>query len=140
MFIDTNVLVMSRIPGAPDHDAVRESLERAFRAPEPLRISRQVIREYLSVVTRPQTWPVAITREEALDDVSRLIGSFEILEDGPVVTESLVALCREVPVGGRQVHDANIVATMLAHEEHRLLTFNTADFQRYGDRIELLGR
>ena len=41
------------------------------------------------MVTRPQTWPVAITREEALDDVSRLTGSFEILEDGPLVTELL---------------------------------------------------
>ena len=138
MFIDTNVLVKSRIPRAPDHDAARASLERAFRDPEPLRISRQVIREYLSVVARPQTWTVAITREDAFDDVSRLIGSFEILEDGPVVTESLVVLCREVPVGGRQIHDANIVATMLAHGEHRLLTFNTADFRRYGDRIELV--
>ena len=138
MFIDTNVLVKSRVPSAPDHDAARASLERAFRDPEPLRISRQVIREYLAVVTRPQTWPVAVTREDALDDVSRLIGSFEILEDGPVVTESLVVLCREVPVGGRQIHDANIVATMLAHGEHRLLTFNTADFRRYGDRIELV--
>ena len=139
MFIDTNVLVMSRITRAPGHDAARAILERAFRDPEPLSISRQVIREYLSVVTRPQTWPVGITRAEAFDDVSRLIGSFEILEDGPAVTESLVALCLEVPVGGRQIHDANIVATMLAHGERRLLTFNTADFQRYSDRIELVG-
>ena len=138
MFIDTNVLVKSRIPSAPDHDAARTSLERAFRDPEPLRISRQVIREYLAVVTRPQTWTVAITREDALDDVSRLIGSFEILEDGPVVTESLVGLCRDIPAGGRQIHDANIVATMLAHGEHRLLTFNVSDFRRYGDRIELV--
>ena len=97
------------------------------------------MREYLAVVTRPQTWPVSITRQEALDDVSRLIGSFEILEDGPVVTEYLVALCREVPAGGRQIHDANIVATMLAHGERRLLTFNVSDFRRYGDRIELVG-
>ena len=84
MFIDTNVLVKSRVPGAPDHDAARASLDRAFRDPEPLRISRQIMREYLAVVTRPQTWPVAITLEEALDDVGRLIGSFEILEDGPM--------------------------------------------------------
>lgn len=139
MFIDTNVLVNSRVPGAPDHDVARVSLGRAFRDPEPLRISRQVIREYLAVVTRPQTWPVAITREEALDDVSRLIRSFEILEDGPAVTESLVGLCREVLVEGRQIHDANIVATMLAHRERRLLTFNTADFRRYGGHIELVG-
>ena len=138
MFIDTNVLVTARIPDAPDHRAARASLERAFRDPEPLRISRQVIREYLAVVTRPQTWPVGITRDEALDDVSRLTRSFEILEDGPLVTETLVGLCREVPVGGRQIHDANIVATMLARGEHRLLTFNVADFRRYGDRIELV--
>ena len=138
MFIDTNVLVIARIPDAPDHRAARASLERAFRDPEPLRISRQVIREYLAVVTRPQTWPVGITRDEALDDVSRLTRSFEILEDGPLVTETLVGLCREVAVGGRQIHDANIVATMLARGEHRLLTFNVADFRRYGDRIELV--
>ena len=56
---------------------------------------------------------------------------------GPVVTDRLLALCREVSVGGRQIHDANIVATMLAYGERRLLTFNTADFRRYGDRIEL---
>ena len=127
MFIDTNVLVNSRIPGAPDHDAARASLERAFRDPEPLRISRQIIREYLSVVTRQQTWAVNITRENALDDVSRLIGNFEILEDGPVVTEWLLALCREVTVGGQQIHDANIVA-----DYARTRRTPTANVQRRG--------
>ncbi len=138
MFIDTNVLVYSRILEAPYHAVARASLERAFRSPEPLRISRQVIREYLAVVTRPQVWTVALTREEALEDVARLMDSFEVLEDGPMVTEFLMTLCREVPVGGRQIHDANIVATMLAHGERRLLTFNAEDFLRYGDRITLI--
>ena len=110
-----------------------------FETPAPLRISRQVIREYLSVVTRPQVWAVTITRGEALDDVRRLAGAFDLLEDGPAVTEALVTLCREVAVGGRQIHDANIVATMLAHGERRLLTFNIADFRRYSDRIDLVG-
>ena len=138
MFIDTNVLVYFRILEAPDHAVARARLERAFQDPEPLRISRQVMREYLSVVTRPQTWPVPISRDDALDDLDRFVRSFEILEDGPVVTESLIALCREVPVRGRQIHDANIVATMLAHGERRLLTFDTGDFRRYGNRIELV--
>ena len=139
MFIDTNVFVNSRIPDAPDHDVARERLDHALQGDEPLRISRQIVREYLAVVTRPQTWPVAITREEALEDANRLITGFEVLEDGPAVTESLIALCREVSVGGSQIHDANIVATMLANGERRLLTFNIADFRRYGDRIELVG-
>ncbi len=138
MFIDTNVLVNSRFVEAPHHSPARAELERVLRSSEPMRISRQVVREYLSVVTRPQVWSGAVTREDALDDADRLISNFEVLEDGPPVTELLIALCREVPVGGRQVHEANIVATMLAHGERRLLTFNTADFRRYGDRIELV--
>ena len=49
----------------------------------------------------------------------------------------VAVLCRTVPVAGRQIHDANIVATMLTHGERRLVTFNGRDFCRYGDRIEL---
>ena len=45
MFIDTNVLVKSRILEATDHDVARASLERPFRDREPMRISRQVVRE-----------------------------------------------------------------------------------------------
>ena len=89
-------------------------------------------------MTRPQAWPVPITRDEALDDIGGLGRAFEVLEDGPRVTDALLALCRDVEVGGRQVHDANIVATMLAHGERRLLTFDTADFRRYGGRLELV--
>ena len=137
MFIDTNILINARIREAPEHDRTRLRLERAFQE-EQVRISRQVLREYLSVVTRPQTWLFAISIGEALDDVNRFIQAFEVLEDGPWVTEALDALCRETPVGGSQIHDANIVATMLAHGEHRLLTLNVSDFRRYGDRIELV--
>ena len=133
------MLVKARILEAPDHDVARVSLRRAFGEPEALRISHQVLREYLAVVTRPQSWLVPIPREDALNDVERLIATYEVLEDGPVVTDLLVSLCREVPVGGRQIHDANIVATILAYGERRLLTFNAADFRRYRNRIEVLG-
>ena len=75
---------------------------------------------------------------DALEDTTRLISSFTILEDGPNVMARLTALCHEVPVAGKQIHDANITATMLAHGERRLLTLNAKDFRRYGERIELL--
>ncbi len=140
MFVDTTVLVNARFIEAPDHEAARASLESAIEKPEALRISRQILREYLAVVTRPQAWPVAISRDDALDDLNRFAAAFEVLEDGPVVTDRLIALCRQTPVGGKQIHDANIVATMLAYGERRLLTFNTADFRRYADRIELVAR
>ena len=74
----------------------------------------------------------------ALEDAARPLGSFSVLEDGPNVMAALVALCGDVPVGGKQVHDANIAATMLAHGKRRLLTFNTRDFRRFGERLELV--
>ena len=63
MFVGTNVLVKARFLEAPDHEIARASLQLAFEEPEPIRISRQVLREYLSVVTRPQTgWCLFLVR------------------------------------------------------------------------------
>lgn len=138
MFIDTNVLVAARFVTAPAHVAARLCLDRAGNSEEPLHISRQIVREYLGVVTRPQTWSATIGMGDALQDVTRMVSSFTVLEDGPHVMAMLAMLCREVPVAGKQVHDANIAATMLAHGERRLLTLNVKDFRRYGQRIELV--
>ena len=136
MFVDTNVLVAARAK-VPDRQVAVDALSRERRT-EVLRISRQVIREYLAVVTRPQTWASPLPMAEALLDVDRYASAFEILEDGQTAMDMLASLCREVPVAGKQVHDANIVATMLAHGERRLLTFNVKDFRRFGHRVELV--
>lgn len=138
MFIDTNVLVRARFAVAPDHAFARARLRDAVSAVDRPRISRQVVREYLAVVTRPQTWAAPLAMPDALRDVSWFGSAFDVLEDGPEVTRILITLCREIPVAGRQIHDANIVATMLAHGEGRLLTFDRDDFWRYGDRVALL--
>ncbi len=138
MFIDTNVLVRARFTVAPSHDVARARLREALGWEERPRISRQIVREYLAVVTRSQVWSAPLPMSAALRDVDWFVSEFDILEDGPRVTHVLAELCREVPVAGRQIHDANIVATMLAHAEQRLLTFDQGDFRRYGGRISLI--
>lgn len=138
MFVDTNVFVSARNTQAPACAPARAALARALESGEPMRINRQVMREYLSAVTRPQIWSDPLSMAEALDDVARLSAAFEVLEGGPRVMGMLVGLCRDVVVAGKQVHDANIVATMMAHGERQLLTFNGSDFRRFGDRIELI--
>ncbi len=138
MFFDTNVLVCARFEAAPGHRLARGNLTEAGVSGEPLRISRQILREFLATVTRPQPWSPPVAMDVALRDVDVLEAQFEVLEDGPLVTGALKRLCREVPVGGKQIHDANIVATMLAYGERRLVTFNGADFRRYGVRIDLV--
>ena len=44
----------------------------------------------------------------------------------------------EIPSGGKQVHDANIVATMLIYGIPQILTHNTADFARFSELITVL--
>ena len=80
MFIDTNVLVYARTVWAPQHVVSRSMLESASEAPEPMRISRQIIREYLSVMTRPDHLAMGITSGVALDDVATLLRHFEVLK------------------------------------------------------------
>ena len=136
-FIDTNVLVYAAADGAPLLDRARAALMRAV-AEGPVTISRQILREYISVMTRQQIWGRPLTLAQAVADTTEFLGQFTVLEDGPLVWDRFTMLSRRYTFAGRQVHDANIVATMLARDEHRLLTFNTADFRRFTRLIEVV--
>jgi predicted nucleic acid-binding protein len=95
-------------------------------------ISLQILREYLAAVTRPQATSPALPMGNAIANVRRFQQVFYVAEDRPTVLDRLGAHFG----AGRQVHDANIVATMLEHGIY-LLTFNTADFRRLAGIIEL---
>jgi predicted nucleic acid-binding protein len=73
----------------------------------------------------------------AIADVRRFQQVFYVAEDRPVVLDRLLALLGSHFGAGRQVHDTNIVATMLEHGIYRLLTFSAADFRRFAGIIQL---
>ena len=137
MFVDTNVLVFATVTRAPLHQTAEAVLERLNATGATLSISRQVIREFLAVLTRPGTYHRPTSADEAVAAARDLEAKFTVLEDGPAVTDRLLALVRQVPTGGRQVHDANIVATMLVHGVRRLLTHNVGDFTRFSGLIDV---
>jgi len=56
IFVDTNILVYANIASSPFHNAAKSAIETYSEKDVTLWISRQVIREYLTVVTRPQTF------------------------------------------------------------------------------------
>ncbi len=68
---------------------------------------------------------------------ARVADIYTVLEDGPAVTERLLQLVVRHPTRGKQIHDANLVATMLTHGVARLLTFNTGDFRRFDAEVAL---
>ena len=64
--------------------------------------------------------------------------SFSVAEDTPDIFRRLTELLAQVPTGGKQVHDANLVATMLAYGITCLLTFNAADLRRFSPWVEIV--
>ncbi len=63
---------------------------------------------------------------------------FRVAEDDSSATERLLALMAGIPIGGKQVHDANIVATMQVYGVRRLLTHNARDFARFSHLITVV--
>ena len=59
-------------------------------------------------------------------------------DETAVVRDTLLELLQQYPTQGKQVHDANIVATMLAYKIDTLLTLNVADLKRFGDKIKII--
>ena len=122
---------------APAHAAAAAALER-LAGQGPVAITRQILREYVAVVTRPQSWAAPMPLSQALGQAEVLSHRFRVFEDGQEVWAQLRILARTYNFGGKQVHDANIVATMRAHGETRLLTFNAKDFRRFEPLIEII--
>lgn len=136
LFVDTNVLVYANVAEAPLHSVALSALQQARDAGRTLWISRQVLREYLVTLTRPQAF-AAVPRATVLEQVRLFVERFEVADDTEAVTMHLLDLMTDIPGGGKQVHDANIVATMLAYGVPALLTHNVGDFKRFGDRIRI---
>jgi predicted nucleic acid-binding protein len=138
LFVDTNVLVFSSVAQAPLHAAARDALQLIRGTGAELWISRQILREYLATLTRPQTFTHALPISDLSEDVRRFSTGFRVAEDSADVTDRLLWVLERVPTGGRQIHDANVVATMLAYRIRRLLTHNVEDFNRFNALITIV--
>ncbi|MEH1901458.1 type II toxin-antitoxin system VapC family toxin [Nostoc sp.] len=138
VFIDTNILVYANLALSPFHVQATERLQAFAEQGIDLWISRQTLREYLAAMTRRGDLTGNIPITSLVADVRYFASYFRLVEDNLLVTERLLALMEEIPSGGKQVHDANIVATMLVYGIPQLLTHNIGDFARFSGLITVL--
>jgi predicted nucleic acid-binding protein len=96
------------------------------------------LREYIASVTRPQTYAEPQPIQVACERARQFAANFNLAGDTAAVTDALLDLITQVKIGGRQIHDANIVATMLAYGIPYLWTHNTQDFARFGNQITVI--
>ena len=138
VFVDTNILVYAQQALSPYHSLATAKLHALVSAGHPLWISRQVLREYLAVMSRPGALTAPVPMTALIADVQSFQAQFLLAEDGPTITVHLLNLLGSIPCAGKQIHDANIVATMLAYGITKILTHNVGDFTRYAMQISVL--
>ena len=137
VFVDTNILIYANVPASPFCTQARKRLTEMEAAGVDLWISRQTIREYLVIMSRPGTLTPPVPIEDLISDVERLAEGFIVADEHAGTTAQLLNLLAHTTVAGKQVHDANIVATMLVNSVPRLLTHNIADFKRFEPKIQV---
>lgn len=138
VFLDTNILLRFDVPDFDQHMLVRQGVQQLIRDSNQLWISGQVIREFSTVLTRPQATMTPLAAGEVANRVRMLLPGLKVAYDSLGSINQLLYLMDTYPMGGKQIHDANIVATMLDYKITHLFTLNTADFERFSPLITLI--
>ena len=60
IFCDTNVVIRLNIAETPEHEQVKAAITVLLNQQNSLWISRQVLREFCVVLTRPQSFPTPV--------------------------------------------------------------------------------
>jgi predicted nucleic acid-binding protein len=139
VMLDTNVLLAATDEGRAEHRDALKVVNDWAAGPTDLCTSGQVLREYLSVATRPTGQNgLGLNLPDALGNVRAIRGRTTLLAEDSKVADRLLALLADVECRGKQVHDANLVATMLVHGVGIVVTMNLEDFSRFEQHVGLI--
>jgi predicted nucleic acid-binding protein len=138
LFVDANVLIYSTHTASPFHEAATKALRDTQEQGIERTISTQVLREFYGFATRPGEDGAIPDLALTMQSIQSFRRSFRVLDDDRYVSTRLFDdLVHHTHIGGRQIHDANIVATMLTYGVTHLLTNNPAHFTRFVDLITI---
>lgn len=119
-FVDTNVVLRAMIPQMNQHAEAETLIQKMWEDEFELWISRQVIREYLVQATHPNNFKPVLIIEQVMSQMKIITTLFRVADETQEVMVQLFDLLKEYPTRGKQIHDANLVATMLVYEINTL--------------------
>ncbi len=130
--VDTNILLRFLEPKDSEYGLVRKAVTALTARGERLCFASQNLVEFWNVCTRPISKNgLGLTPAETDERAKLIEGRFRLLPDNERVHVEWRRLVVACSVAGVQVHDARLVAAMLAHGVPQLLTLNGRDFARY---------
>jgi predicted nucleic acid-binding protein len=139
VMLDTNVLLAATDEGRAEHHDALTILNEWAAGDTTLCTSGQILREYLAVATRSAEHNgLGLKPADAVSNVRAIRERTAFLVEDARVADRLQGLLADVECGGKQVHDANVIATMLAHGVGTVVTMNVEDFARFERYVSLV--
>lgn len=134
--VDTNILLRLVQKNSPMHLDTQRAIVTLKKQGNFLCIIPQNIIEFWAVATRPlDKNGLGLSITQAEEESEKLKKIFILELDTPKIFTEWESLVIKYQVMGKQVHDARLVAAMLAHNITHLLTFNVDDFKRFSDIV-----
>ena len=129
---DTNLLLRMADPASSQHPIATKALARLFSQGDEVFLTPQNFIEFWAVATRPvEANGFGWNSERTTKEVADLQKRFPLLADTPDIFTRWLELVKQLPVHGKRVHDARLVAVLQAHAVEYLVTFNTSDFAAF---------
>ncbi len=131
--LDTGILLRLVNNQDPLHSQVNHALEVLRTNKEDLFTTTQNVAEFWNVATRPLVNNgLGRSVAEALDLLERMIEPVcaQLVEHEDTYTQ-LKSLGRKYGFGGKQVHDARLMAMMICWKVDTIFTLNVRHFQNY---------
>jgi predicted nucleic acid-binding protein len=129
---DTNLLLRLADPASVQHTTATAALAELFRRGDEVFVAAQNLIEFWAVATRPvEVNGFGWTSQRAAREVTDLRARFPVLPDSPAIFERWLDLVEQLPIQGKRVHDARLVAVMMVHGVEHLVTFNLPDFSAF---------
>jgi predicted nucleic acid-binding protein len=139
LFLDASVLLAATDESRPHHGTALRSIAVHRSMGLHFAVSGQILREYLVVATRaPEANGLGLHPASALGNIEALRQRLVFLEETEQVSERLLLLVKKYALSGTRIHDANVVAAMLAHGLEKIVTENQRDFSIFSE-IETAG-
>lgn len=138
VFLDTSLIIPATVEAHPSHRAASDFVDQLLSGTAQVCISPQICREFLVVLTRQPVSGRTFQLDEALAALEVWTTGCVLLGESEKSVRECLGLIRRHAVLGKQIHDCNIVATMVAHGVRRLATRNPADFKRFQQEIDVM--
>lgn len=119
-------------PAESSYTRVKMALDALLLRGDSVYIAPQNLIEFQSLATRPtDVNGLGYTPQQANNKARQIEAFFPLLPDIPEIYPHWRKLMEKYEISGRAVHDARLVAVMMAHNITHLVTMNAKHFQRF---------